>query len=83
MTAHPRSPDEPSGGSVASVRIEGPQRRLSPRDASFLYLERSHSPLHIACIAIVDGTSLGPRWPRASRAASRGCRATRSAPSPP
>ncbi len=40
---------------MASVRIEGPQRRLSPRDASFLYLERPHSPLHIACIAIVDG----------------------------
>lgn len=32
-----------------------PSRRMSARDAGFLYLERSHTQLHIACVAIVDG----------------------------
>jgi WS/DGAT/MGAT family acyltransferase len=38
-----------------SVRVRGPDRRMSSVDAGFLYLERSHAPLHIGCIAIVEG----------------------------
>src|SRR5262245_56025721 len=33
-----------------------PARRMSARDAGFLYLERSHTQLHIGCIAVVDAT---------------------------
>jgi len=29
---------------------------MSARDAGFLYLERSHTQLHIGCVAILDGT---------------------------
>jgi hypothetical protein len=40
---------------VSAVRIEPPARRLSIRDAGFLYLERSHAPLHIGCLAVLGG----------------------------
>jgi diacylglycerol O-acyltransferase len=40
---------------MASVRVRGPDARMSSRDAGFLYLERPHAPLHIGCIAICDG----------------------------
>lgn len=38
-----------------SVRVRAPERRMSSVDAGFLYLERSHAPLHIGCIAVVEG----------------------------
>ena len=37
------------------VRIPVPPRRMSARDAGFLYLERSHTQLHIGCVAVVAG----------------------------
>jgi WS/DGAT/MGAT family acyltransferase len=40
---------------VSRVRLEPPARRLSSRDAGFLYLERSHAPLHIGCVAVLGG----------------------------
>lgn len=40
---------------MRSVRIVPPPRRMSTRDAGFLYLERPHALLHIGCVAIVDG----------------------------
>jgi len=40
---------------MASVRIRGPDARMSTRDAGFLYLERPHAPLHIGCVAVLDG----------------------------
>ena len=36
---------------MASVRIRGPDARMTTRDAGFLYLERPHAPLHIGCVA--------------------------------
>jgi diacylglycerol O-acyltransferase len=39
-----------------SIRIPTSPRRMSARDAGFLYLERSHTQLHIGCIAILDGS---------------------------
>src|SRR5262245_2805352 len=32
-----------------------PARRMSARDAGFLYLERSHTQLHIGCVAVIEG----------------------------
>jgi WS/DGAT/MGAT family acyltransferase len=40
---------------MASVRIRGPDARMTTRDAGFLYLERPHAPLHIGCVAVLDG----------------------------
>jgi len=40
---------------AVSVRIPTTPRRMSARDAGFLYLERSHTQLHIGCVAVVDG----------------------------
>ena len=40
---------------LVSVRIPRPPRRMSARDAGFLYLERSHTQLHIGCVAILEG----------------------------
>src|SRR4029453_8031446 len=45
-----------AGGSAVSIRIPTSPRRMSARDAGFLYLERSHTQLHIGCIAILDGS---------------------------
>ena len=38
-----------------SVRVRAPEQRMSSVDAGFLYLERGHAPLHIGCVAMVDG----------------------------
>lgn len=38
-----------------ATRIPAPARRMSSRDAGFLYLERPRAPLHIGCLAIVEG----------------------------
>ena len=38
-----------------AVRIPTTPRRMSARDAGFLYLERSHTQLHIGCVAVVEG----------------------------
>jgi len=40
---------------VVSVQLPIPPRRMSARDAGFLYLERSHTQLHIGCVAVVEG----------------------------
>ena len=40
---------------MASVRIRGPDARMTTRDAGFLYLERPHAPLHIGCVAVLEG----------------------------
>lgn len=40
---------------TASVRIATPARRMSLRDAGFLYLERPHCPIHIGCVAVLEG----------------------------
>jgi diacylglycerol O-acyltransferase len=37
------------------VRIPKTPRRMSARDAGFLYLERSHTQLHIGCVGIFEG----------------------------
>ena len=39
---------------AVGIRVRVP-RRMSARDAGFLYLERSHTQLHIGCVAILDG----------------------------
>ncbi len=48
-----------------SVRITTPARRMSVRDAGFLYLERPHCPIHIGCVAVLEGLAtqddLAPR----------------------
>ena len=36
------------------IRVRVP-RRMSARDAGFLYLERRHTQLHIGCVAILEG----------------------------
>lgn len=38
-----------------SVRIATPARRMSVRDAGFLYLEQPHCPIHIGCVAVLEG----------------------------
>ncbi len=48
-----------------SVRIATPARRMSVRDAGFLYLEQPHCPIHIGCVAVLEGQAtpddLAPR----------------------
>jgi hypothetical protein len=39
---------------AVSVRIPRPPRRMSARDAGFLYLERSHTQLHMGLAADAD-----------------------------
>ena len=38
-----------------SVRIATPARRMSVRDAGFLYLEQPHCPIHIGCVTVLEG----------------------------
>src|SRR5512134_1915242 len=65
--------------SLVSVHIPRPPRRMSARDAGFLYLERSHTQLHIGCVAILEGAlrreeliaRLEERLPRLRRYAQR------------
>jgi len=40
---------------MRTVRTRAPSRRMSTRDAGFLYLERSDALLHIGCLAVVEG----------------------------
>ncbi len=40
---------------MSPVQVRGPARRMSTRDAGFLYLERPGALLHIGCVAVVDG----------------------------
>ncbi len=40
---------------MTSVPYPRPPHRMSTRDAGFLYLERPQSPLHIGCVAVLDG----------------------------
>ncbi len=40
---------------MSGVTIPQPRHRMSATDAGFLYLDRPHAPLHIGCIAIVEG----------------------------
>jgi len=64
---------------MPSVRIRGPAARMSTRDAGFLYLERPHAPLHIGCVAVVEGqlslrelaARIEARLPRLRRYAQR------------
>jgi WS/DGAT/MGAT family acyltransferase len=59
--------------------IPAPPRRMSSRDAGFLYLERPHALLHIGCVARLEGTlsrdalidRLEARLPRLRRYAQR------------
>ena len=39
---------------MSSVRYPQMPRRMTTRDAGFLYLERPHAPLHIGCVALLD-----------------------------
>jgi WS/DGAT/MGAT family acyltransferase len=65
-----------------SVRIPILPRRMSARDAGFLYLERSHTQLHIGCLALLDGPlrreelvrRIEERLPRLRRYAQRAMR---------
>jgi WS/DGAT/MGAT family acyltransferase len=62
-----------------ATRIPAPPRRMSSRDAGFLYLERPHALLHIGCVAVVEGSlardalveRLRARLPRLRRYAQR------------
>jgi WS/DGAT/MGAT family acyltransferase len=64
---------------MASVRIRAPSARMSSRDAGFLYLERPHAPLHIGCVALLEGAlgladlaeRIEARLPRLRRYAQR------------
>jgi len=40
---------------MGSVKLAKPARRMKSIDAGFLYLERPHAPLHIGCLATLDG----------------------------
>lgn len=40
---------------MAFPRSAAPPRRMSSRDAGFLYLERPHALLHIGCVAVLGG----------------------------
>jgi len=40
---------------MARTQVAAPARRMSSRDAGFLYLERPNALLHIGCVAVVDG----------------------------
>ena len=39
---------------MVSVQYPRPPRRMTTRDAGFLYLERPQSPLHIGCVALLE-----------------------------
>lgn len=62
-----------------TTRIPIPPRRMSTRDAGFLYLERSHALLHIGCVGILEGAMsretllarLAARLPRLRRYGQR------------
>lgn len=62
-----------------ATRIPIPPRRMSSRDAGFLYLERPHALLHIGCVAVIEGalsrdaliTRLRARLPRLRRYGQR------------
>jgi WS/DGAT/MGAT family acyltransferase len=62
-----------------SVRIPRLPARMSARDAGFLYLERSHTQLHIGCVAVLEGplrreallARLAERLPRLHRYGQR------------
>jgi len=62
-----------------ATRIPAPPRRMSSRDAGFLYLERPHALLHIGCVAVVEGAlsrealleRLAARLPRLRRYGQR------------
>ena len=62
-----------------ATRIPVPPRRMSTRDAGFLYLERSHALLHIGCVGILEGAvsretllgRLAARLPRLRRYGQR------------
>src|SRR3990172_3409103 len=64
---------------MCAVRLPTPPRRMSARDAGFLYLERSHAQLHIGCVAVVEGhltkddlvRRMESRLPRMARYAQR------------
>ncbi len=64
---------------MCAVRLPIPARRMSARDASFLYLERSHAQLHIGCVAVLEGRlakddlvrRIEARLPRLGRYAQR------------
>jgi WS/DGAT/MGAT family acyltransferase len=64
---------------MPSVRVRGPSARMTSRDAGFLYLERPHAPLHIGCVAVLDGAlalrdladRIEARLPRLRRYAQR------------
>jgi len=64
------------------IRIPIPPRRMNARDAGFLYLERSHTQLHIGCVAILEGAlrredliaRIGERLPRLRRYGQRAMR---------
>jgi WS/DGAT/MGAT family acyltransferase len=68
---------------MGSVKLTGPSPRMTPLDAGFLYLERPHTPLHIGCVALLDGAitraevvrHLESRIPRVRRYAQRAVRA--------
>jgi len=40
---------------MARTKVAAPPRRMSSRDAGFLYLERPNAFLHIGCVAVLDG----------------------------
>ena len=62
-----------------TTRIPAPPRRMTSRDAGFLYLERPHALLHIGCVAVMEGVvtrealieRLEARLPRLRRYAQR------------
>jgi len=67
------------------IRARGTaNRRLSPLDASFLYLERRHQLLHVGCVALLEGgvpweafvTSVGERLAAIPRYRQRPVRPT-------
>ena len=64
---------------MTRTRVVAPARRMSSRDAGFLYLERPNALLHIACLAVVEGVlsrdalvaRVKARLPRLGRYAQR------------
>jgi diacylglycerol O-acyltransferase len=64
---------------MTRTRVSGPPRRMSSRDAAFLYLERPQALLHIGCVALLEGAldrnelvdRLEARLPRLRRYAQR------------
>jgi WS/DGAT/MGAT family acyltransferase len=64
---------------MARTPVAAPRRRMSSRDAGFLYLERPSAGLHIGCVAVLDGplardelvARVAARLPRLRRYAQR------------